>query len=293
VLDTVAYNFPEEQKRTTPTGVNSLAQAAAMAEIYGNAADAQAGALARMHGNIAVPATTDNSIWGGDPRAYVHRGPTIINGEREDVPDDSASFRIGGTIGGPIFSEASLRDMGCWFGVDDQMNLIKSGHIPLDTTVRMRDCDSVVTGPWAIIDTDSPEREPTATEYLSLLRNTQLDYFIEPIVERIQYLADLAAEEGDDQIGLRQESMSALLKFLYIHKDRIHNLPSIILTAGGNLRAEWRRHSADRVALEFVDKDRIMFVTFLPDPKNPTRTNRVAGAAGLRSFFESTATRDL
>jgi len=283
VLNPVTYDFPEdERKRTTPSRADSLAQAAAMAEIHGNVSEAE---------------PSDESNWWVDTPTYIHRGPTFMIGAREDISTDeyAVSMGVGETIGGPVYIGTTLRDMGCWFGTDAETNVIAGGRIALGPQIKLKDSHWASAGPCVTIaiDTDSPNREITATEHLVLLRNTELDYFIEPIVDRIQHLANLAAEEGDDQQGLRQESLSAFLKFLYIHKDRIHNQPSIILTADGNLRAEWRNHSANRVAVEFLSDNRVMFVSFLPDSKNPAHTNRVAGAAGLKSFFESTAIRDL
>lgn len=133
----------------------------------------------------------------------------------------------------------------------------------------------------------------TAIEYLALLRNTYLEEFVKKIIDRVEVLSEIAADEGDDQQGLTQESLSGLMKFLYVHRGRIDTQPSIILTINGHLRAEWRNHADHRIAIEFVNDKSVMFVTFLPDRMHPTRTNRVSGAAGIETFFETTGVSHL
>lgn len=127
----------------------------------------------------------------------------------------------------------------------------------------------------------------TSDQYLQFLMAGQDVEFLTPLIARIRLLMDMAAED-EDQRALRTDSLVGFFRFLYVHKDRINEPPQLVLTMAGYLRAEWRRSRDCRVAVRFVDRNTISFVTFLPDRHVPAQINRVGGDSSISGFFENT-----
>ena len=138
--------------------------------------------------------------------------------------------------------------------------------------------------------TESPAMH--SDQYLQFLAAAGMDEFLRPMVSRIKALS-AAANEEEDQNGLKPESLAGLFRFLYVHKDRIEDAPQLVLTTEGHLRAEWRRSRDCRVAVRFIDRYSVSFVTFLPDRYVPTRVNRVGGDSSIVGFFENAGVRSL
>lgn len=129
-------------------------------------------------------------------------------------------------------------------------------------------------------------------QYLQFLAVGDTEDFLEPVVDRVQSLREMAREE-EDQRALRPGSLLGLFRFLYAHRRRIVDTPQLVLTTDGYLRAEWRRSRDCRVAVRFVDGNTVSFVTFLPDRYVPTHINRVGGDSSIDGFFENTGIADL
>ena len=107
--------------------------------------------------------------------------------------------------------------------------------------------------------------------------------------ERIGELQALAAHEGPDQQAPDPASVHGLLRFLHLHSGRITSIPSLVLAFEGHVRAEWRRHRADRVAIQFLNGTDVRYVVFQPNTLDPTRTNRVSGSSTVDTFFADTS----
>ncbi len=121
---------------------------------------------------------------------------------------------------------------------------------------------------------------------LLFLSACEVDDFLDPLISRVGMLAQLAAEE-EDQEAVRSDSFAGFLRFLYAHRPRIWRRPQLVLTPEGHLRAEWRETRDHRIAVRFLDENRVTFVFFAPDPHDPTQISRVGGSSSVYSFFET------
>ena len=153
------------------------------------------------------------------------------------------------------------------------------------TSLPLFQLDQEVTPSTQTKSTDAPLPELLADQHILFLAAGQID-FLSPLISRIRTLARLAAEE-EDQEAIRSGSLTGFLRFLYVHRSRIWLRPQLVLTPEGHLRAEWRKTRDYRIAVRFLDKDRVTFVSFTPDPRDPTVINRVGGSSTVRGFFET------
>ena len=134
--------------------------------------------------------------------------------------------------------------------------------------------------------TDADLPDLLTDQRLLFLSACEVDDFLDPLISRIGMLAQLAAEE-EDQEAIRSDSFAGFLRFLYVHRPRIWRRPQLVLTPEGHLRAEWRETRDHRLAVRFLDENRVTFVSFAPDPHDPTQINRVGGSSSVYGFFET------
>ena len=124
-------------------------------------------------------------------------------------------------------------------------------------------------------------------QYLQFLALGKTEDFLEPVIDRVRLLCEMARVE-EDQRALRSGSLVGLFRFMYAHRHHIVDTPQVVLTTDGYLRAEWRRSRDCRVSVRFLDENTVSFVTFLPDRYMPTHINRVGGDSSIKGFFENT-----
>lgn len=125
-----------------------------------------------------------------------------------------------------------------------------------------------------------------ANHTLPLLSTGQIDEFLNPLISRIGTLAQLAAED-EDQEAIRPESIAGFLHFLHVHRTHVRRRPQLVLTPAGHLRAEWRETGDYRIAVTFLHPDEVTFVSFAPDARHHASINRVGGSSSVGRFFET------
>ena len=108
------------------------------------------------------------------------------------------------------------------------------------------------------------------------------------ISTRIAELSKIALEEAEEgQLPLSDDSRGGLFGFLGDLAARGLNMtPSLVLTYEGNIRAEWRRSPDERLALEFLGRDRLGFVFFRPDPGSQGKVLRTSGEEAASRFSD-------
>lgn len=118
----------------------------------------------------------------------------------------------------------------------------------------------------------------------------EMDAFRIPdgIRTRIAELSKIALEEAEEgQLPLSDDSRRELFDFLRDLAARgLDMIPSLFLTYRGNLKAKWRRSPDERLALEFLGRDRMRFVFFRPDPGSPGKVLRISGSGAVSGFLD-------
>lgn len=105
---------------------------------------------------------------------------------------------------------------------------------------------------------------------------------------RIAELSKIALEEaGEGQLPLSDDSRRGLFDFLGdLAAWGLDMIPSLFLTYKGNLKAKWRRSPDERLALEFLGRDRVRFMFFRPDPDSPGKVVRTSGEEAASRFLD-------
>lgn len=108
------------------------------------------------------------------------------------------------------------------------------------------------------------------------------------ISTRIAELSKIALEEAEEgQLPLSDNSRRGLFDFLGDLAARgLNMIPSLFLTYKGNLKAKWCRSPDERLALEFLGRDRLGFVFFRPDPDSPGKVMRTSGEESVARFLD-------
>ncbi len=122
--------------------------------------------------------------------------------------------------------------------------------------------------------------------YLTLLRKSKPHSFVEPMIERVEELRQLAAEEGPGQNAPNSNSLKGFFRFIYTNRTRIKRRPRLVLTYEGNLRAEWKKRFNDRAVVEFLNPIDLKFVLMRPNVAHRTRINRSSGSSTVDTFFQ-------
>ena len=118
----------------------------------------------------------------------------------------------------------------------------------------------------------------------------EMDAFRIPdgIRTRIAELSKIALEEAEEgQLPLSDDSRREFFDFLRDLATRgLSMTPGLVLTYEGNIRAEWRRSPDERLALEFLGRDRLGFVFFRPDPGSQGKVLRTSGEESASRFSD-------
>lgn len=105
---------------------------------------------------------------------------------------------------------------------------------------------------------------------------------------RIAELSRIALEEAEEgQLPLSDDSRREFFDFLGDLAARgLSMTPGLVLTYKGNLKAKWRRSPDERLALEFLGRDRVRFMFFRPDPDSPGKVLRTSGEESASRFSD-------
>lgn len=115
---------------------------------------------------------------------------------------------------------------------------------------------------------------------------------LDEIGHRLIELSEAALEEEfEGQLPLSTVSFFGLVNFLNQIVNTDLNfppsdlIPGLVLTYGGNIRAEWQPSLDEILALEFIDSSRLKFVFFYRDIYTPSRVLRTSGSGSVLGFF--------
>ena len=114
-------------------------------------------------------------------------------------------------------------------------------------------------------------------ELIAYTRELTKARFGDRLANRLERLVDASREEYPRQEPLSPRSLQDFLFF--IQSNQNVSYPSVVLTQGGNIRAEWHRARNRFFAAEFLGDGMVRYVLFAPDPSHPEKTARVSGAA--------------
>lgn len=100
---------------------------------------------------------------------------------------------------------------------------------------------------------------------------------------------DALEEEAEGQLPLSEPSRLGLVAFM----DRVaailplnsELLPGLALTYEGEIVAEGRRSSDEKLVLEFLNLEDLKFMFFYPDSVDPARIRRISGSGSVESFL--------
>ena len=110
------------------------------------------------------------------------------------------------------------------------------------------------------------------------------------IESQVKELSQDALEEAaEGQLSLSEPSRLGLVAFM----DRVaaliplnsELLPGVALTHEGEIVAEWRRSSDEKLVLEFLNLEDLKFIFFYPDSADPARIRRISGSGSVESFL--------
>jgi hypothetical protein len=111
------------------------------------------------------------------------------------------------------------------------------------------------------------------------------------IAERLSYLLEVSWEEQPEQAPPSASSIEDFFEFLSSNPELTY--PSIVLTANGNIRIQWKRGGNEHFAIEFQGDGNVRFVIFAPDPIHRYKTIRVVGGATVDSVMPVSAPYDV
>ena len=140
-------------------------------------------------------------------------------------------------------------------------------------------------GYWVTLETgfrpDRPVKLSGSNDYSEILDG------IESQVKELSQ--DALEEEAEGQLPLSEPSRLGLVAFM----DRVaaliplnsELLPGLALTYEGEIVAEWRRSSDEKLVLEFLNLEDLKFIFFYPDSADPARIRRISGSGSVESFL--------
>ena len=129
-----------------------------------------------------------------------------------------------------------------------------------------------------------PEEFSRFYSYLRVLKETE--------IQIAELSEDALEEESEGQSPLFSDSRLGLLSFLYrvsaldLVPVNSNLVPGLALTYGGNIRAEWRSSSDNKLVLEFLSSADLKFVFFYPDSHDPATVSRVSGNGSVLGFLD-------
>lgn len=113
---------------------------------------------------------------------------------------------------------------------------------------------------------------------------------LDGIESQVKELSQDALEEAaEGQLPLSEPSRLGLVAFM----DRVaalvplnpELLPGLALTHEGEIVAEWRRSSDEKLVLEFLNLEDLKFMFFYPDSADPAKIRRISGSGSAESFL--------
>ena len=148
----------------------------------------------------------------------------------------------------------------------------------LDTDVSLAD------SPFDLLDAGQENYEKVR-ELISHIRSSLRVTFRKKLAKRLEFLGEVAEEEGPDQSEVSAESLRMFIKFLELAPDL--KCPGVVLSPSGNVRVQWRAAPNKHFVAEFYQDGEVRFVIFRPDPKRLGHTIRLSGTASVESILST------
>lgn len=139
-----------------------------------------------------------------------------------------------------------------------------------------------VDSPFDLLDERRGNQEKVR-ELISYVCSSENVPFAQELASRLEYLNEIAEEEGPEQSELSAESLRMFVKFLELTPDL--KFPGVVLPPSGNIRVQWRAAANKLFVAEFYSDGDVRFVIFRPDPKRSGHTIRLSGTASVESLL--------
>ena len=124
-------------------------------------------------------------------------------------------------------------------------------------------------------------QQVTIYDLITYIRNYITLSFESKIANRIETLFEESIKEEDaGQQVLNQESLICFISFLQNEKKLKE--PGLVLSARGNIRAQWRSSRKNLFVAEFIPGGRVRYVVFAENKDFPSKLDR---ASGLTSYL--------
>lgn len=118
----------------------------------------------------------------------------------------------------------------------------------------------------------------------SLRAGGQLVYR-ERLARRLDFLLDAAEEEGEAWSDDSPESLRRMV--LFLQSVSALRYPSVTLTPSATFRAQWSADPSAHFAVDFLPNGEVRFVLFCPDPRHPSRVQRVSGITSWENLMNA------
>lgn len=104
------------------------------------------------------------------------------------------------------------------------------------------------------------------------------------LVDRLNYLYEVRAEDSPEQDPIPTGSLRAFLEFFATNHALIE--PDLVLSPLGNICAEWHRLPNELLSVEFLPSGQVNYCVFALDTENPVNINRSSGIISANSLIE-------
>ena len=105
----------------------------------------------------------------------------------------------------------------------------------------------------------------------------------ERLARRLEFLVDMAKEQGEIWNEDSPQSLRIMLKFL--HSVEIFRYPAITITPSATFRAQWTIGPDMHFAAEFLADGQALFVVFARDPFHKDRIQRASGITSWENLL--------
>ncbi len=143
---------------------------------------------------------------------------------------------------------------------------------------------SLAGSPFDLLD-ERRENYEKVRELISYVRSSLDVSFARELANRLEFLSEVAKEEGPDQSEVSAESLRMFIKFLELAPDL--KCPGVVLSPSGNVRVQWRAAPNKHFVAEFYPDGEVRFVIFRPDPNRPDQTIRLSGTVSVESILST------
>jgi len=126
--------------------------------------------------------------------------------------------------------------------------------------------------------------EPSISDWIDTTEKGKFISDSKRLAMRLRYLLEVSREEDPEQAPLDIVSLKGFLAFL-ANAPRLA-YPDVVLTADGEIWAEWRQDRNHHFAILFLNDEDVRFVVFAPNPKRPYKTTRVSGTSTVDSVLD-------